>query len=269
MRTAVVINRGNKYSKVISRRRDRMIGECIHLVKHIAYRLALRLPSHVSVNDLMSAGMIGLLEAIDRFDDNRGVKIQTFVHIRIKGAMLDELRDMDWLSPSMRQKERQFRETHTTLETRLGRLPTEEETADALGVTTEKYQSMRTNILGLAIISIEDLRINQGERDEDYLDCLQDTSESGPEVQTGFEEVKKRLTNSIDILPQNEKTVLSLYYYDELTLKEIGSVMGLTESRICQLHSRTIRSLKEQLRTKRNGNFITWNESYAGEELVA
>ncbi len=269
MRTAVVINRGNKYSKVTSHRRDRMIGECIHLVKHIAYRLALRLPSHVNVNDLMSAGMIGLLEAIDRFDDNRGVKIQTFVHIRIKGAMLDELRDMDWLSPSMRQKKRQFGEAHTTLETRLGRPPTEEETADALGVTAEKYQSMRANILGLAIISIEDLRINQGERDEDYLDCLQDTSESGPEIQTGFEEVKKRLTNSIDILPQNEKTVLSLYYYDELTLKEIGSVMGLTESRICQLHSRAIRSLKEQLRTKRNGSFITWNESYAGEELVA
>ncbi|MEE8423822.1 MAG: FliA/WhiG family RNA polymerase sigma factor [Thermodesulfobacteriota bacterium] len=269
MSAAIVINGDNKYSEVNPHYRDRLIGECIHLVKHIAYRLAVRLPSHVSVNDLISAGMIGLLEAIDRFDYNRGVKIQTFVYIRIKGAMLDELRDMDWVSPSMRQKARQFREAYTTLEARLGRPPTEEETADALGVTTEKYQSVRIN-QGLAIISIEDICINQGEKKEDYLGCLQDTSESGPEVHTGFEEVKKLLTNSIDKLPENDKTVLSLYYYDELSLKEIGRVMGLTESRICQLHAQAIRNLKEQLRTERNDDsFILWNKTYAEEELVA
>jgi RNA polymerase sigma factor for flagellar operon FliA len=229
----------------------------------------LRLPSHVSVSDLISAGTIGLLEAIDRFDVSRGVKIQTFVHIRIKGAMLDELRNMDWVSSSMRQKARQFREAYTMLKARLGRPPTEEETANSLGITAEKYQSVRDNIQGLAIISIEDICINQGEKEEDYLGCLQDTSESGPEVSTGFEEVKKLLTNSINILPENEKTVLSLYYYDELTLKEIGSVMGLTESRICQLHAKAIRSLKEQLRTKRHDTSITWHETYEPEELVA
>jgi RNA polymerase sigma factor for flagellar operon FliA len=183
--------------------------------------------------------------------------------------MLDELRDMDWVSPSMRQKERQFREAYTTLKATLGRPPTEEEAAEALGVTTEKYQFVRNNIQGLAIISIEDLRINQGKKDEDYLNCLQDTPESGPEVQTGFEEVKERLINSIDILPQNEKTALSLYYYDELTLKEIGRVLGLTESRICQLHAQAIRSLKEQLKTEQNNNSIMWDETYTEEALVA
>ena len=269
MRATLAIDANNKYTKVYRSNRDSLVEECAHLVKHIAYRLAMRLPSHVNVNDLISAGMIGLLEAVDRFDHSRGVKIQTFVYIRIKGAMLDELRGMDWVSPSLRQKSRQHKEVYASLKTRLGRAPTEEETANALGVTIEKYQSVQNIVQGLAIISIEDLCISQGEREEDYLGYLQDRSESGPEMKAHFEEIKTVLIHSIDILPENEKTVLSLYYYDELTLKEIGSVMGLTESRICQLHAKAIRSLKEQLRTKLKESSDTWDQSYAGEELVA
>ena len=269
MRAALAIEPENKYTEVYRSDRDSLLEECTHLVKHIAYRLAVRLPSHVNVNDLIGAGMIGLLEAVDRFDHSRGVKIQTFVYIRIKGAMLDELRGMDWVSPSMRQKSRQHQEVYTTLKTRLGRTPTEEETANALGVTIEKYQSVQNKVQGLAIINIADLCISQGEKEEDYLVYLQDTSESGPEMRTHFEEIKKILIHSIDILPENEKTVLSLYYYDELTLKEIGSVMGLTESRICQLHAKAIRSLKEQLRSELKESSDEWDESYAQEELVS
>ena len=268
MRATLVIEPDNKNTEVYRSDRDSLIKECTHLVKHIAYRLAVRLPSHVNVNDLIGAGMIGLLEAVDRYDHSRGVKIQTFVYIRIKGAMLDELRGMDWIPPSMRQKSRQHQVVYTTLEARLGRTPTEAETADALGVTLEKYQSVQNKIQGLAIINIGDIYINQGEK-EDYLGYLQDTSESGPEMRTHFEEIKKILTHFIDILPENEKTVLSLYYYDELTLKEIGSVIGLTESRICQLHAQAISSLKEHLRTELKESSNEWDESYAEEELVA
>ncbi len=249
MDRAVAVESDKKTPQSYSSERERLVDEYAHLVKYIAYRLAVRLPSHVNVNDLIGAGMVGLLEAIDRFDPQRGVKLETFAYIRVKGAMLDELRAMDWVAPSIRQKSRQLQDTYATLEARLGRPPSEDETAHALGISMEEYQTLLYKVQGLAVISLEDLGISKGEKEEDYLDCLQDKAEAGPEVNTGFEEIKKILAQSIDILPEKEKIVLSLYYYDELTLKEIGDVIGLTESRICQLHSQAILRLKGKLRT--------------------
>ena len=229
-------------------KRKRLIEEHAHLVKYIAYRLAMRLPAHVNVRDLISAGTVGLIEAIDRFDSARGVKLETFAYTRIKGAMLDELRAVDWVSPSIRQKARQLQEIYTTLEARLNRPPTEEETAKALEISVEDLLTILSKIQGAAVISIEDLSKSWCEREEDYLDCLHDVREEGPEEAMNVNELKGILGKAIDVLPEKERLVLSLYYYDELTLKEVGKVMGLTESRICQLHSQAVLRLKGRLK---------------------
>jgi len=227
--------------------RDQQIEELSYLVKFIAYRLAMRIPPHINVNDLINAGMIGLLESLDRFDPNRGVKIETFAYIRIKGAMLDELRDMDWASPSVRQKSRQLQDAYLVLEARLGRTPNEKEVADALSMSLEKYQELSSKIHGSAFISLEDLGIREGEKGEAHLRCLMDKTRKDPEVNIHFGRVKKILSNAIGAIQEKEKTVLSLYYYDELTLKEIGDVIGLAKSRVCQLHSKGILELKRNL----------------------
>jgi RNA polymerase sigma factor for flagellar operon FliA len=268
MREAAAINLDNGYSIEHGADRERAVNACTQLVKHIAYRLALRLPTHVNVNDLISAGMVGLLEAIDRFNDKRGTKLETFAYRRIQGAMLDELRSMDWVAPSARQKSRQIQETYATLEGRLGRQPTEDEVANSLGITVEHYRSTWSTIQSLAVISIEDLGIINGEKEEDYLSYLQDPSEIGPEMRARFEEVKQILSLHIDFLPENEKIVLSLYYYDELTLKEIGKIMGLTESRICQLHAKAILGLKEKLKTELPARSEEWEETALEAEIA-
>ncbi len=232
--------------------REYLIKQHAPLAKIIAYKLAMRLPSHVNVDDLINAGIIGLIEAIDRFDPSKGVKLETFVSIRIRGAMLDELRAMDWMSRGIRQKSNQLEEVCANLLVKLGRTPTEDELCKNLGIEQEEFYELLNQINSVSFLSLEDLGLNGSGKNKDILECIADPDAKDPCEILNLHETKEILANTINNLPEKERLVLSLYYYEEMNLKEIGKVLNLTESRVCQLHSQAIIKLKTRL--KKTGN---------------
>jgi RNA polymerase sigma factor for flagellar operon FliA len=226
-----------------------MILKYTPLIKYIAHRLAMRLPPHVSVEDLMSAGVIGLMDALDKFDPEKKVQFKTYAEFRIKGAMLDELRSLDWVSRSVRQKAAQLEKAYQTLENKKGRAVEEEEVAQELGISLEHYYNLVNEVNGVFLLDIENLRNKLPKLpEEDLINLLIDEKEKQPLQLLGLEELKRVLTQAIDELSSKEKTVISLYYYEELTLKEIGEVLGFTESRICQIHAKAILKLRSKIR---------------------
>ncbi len=228
--------------------RDSFTMEYAPLVKIIAMRLAMRLPSHIDVEDLINVGVAGLLESIDRFDASRGVKIETYLTFRIKGAMLDELRRLDWLPRSVRQKARHLEEEFQALENTLGRSPVEEEMAEHLGIGMDEYYKLLNDASGTAVLSLDDMGFSRGEDARNILECISDPNCVDPVAELDLKENKVILSRTIDELPEKEKLVLSLYYYEDLNLKEIGKVLGVSESRVSQLHTQAILKLKTRLR---------------------
>ncbi len=229
--------------------RDEMILKYTPLIKYIAHRLAMRLPPHVSVDDLMSAGVIGLMDALNKFDPEKKVQFKTYAEFRIKGAMLDELRSLDWVSRSVRQKAAQLEKAYQALEKKRGRAVDDEEVAQELGLSLDHYYNLVNEVNGVFLLDIESLRNKLPKLpEEDLINLLIDEKEKQPLQLLGLEELKKVLAQAIDELSPKEKTVVSLYYYEELTLKEIGEVLGFTESRICQIHAKAILKLKAKVR---------------------
>ena len=229
--------------------RDEMILKYTPLIKYIAHRLALRLPPHVSVEDLMSAGIIGLMDALTKFDPRKKVQFKTYAEFRIKGAMLDELRSLDWVSRSVRQKAAQLEKAYQSLEKKKGRAVEDEEVAAEMGISLEDYYGLVNEVNGVFLLDFENLRHKIPKLpEEDLINLLMDDVEKQPLHLLGVEELKKILAQSIEELTPKEKTVISLYYYEELTLKEIGEVLGFTESRICQIHAKAILKLKAKIR---------------------
>lgn len=229
--------------------RDEMILKYTPLIKYIAHRLAMRLPPHVSVEDLMSAGVIGLMDALSKFDPEKKVQFKTYAEFRIKGAMLDELRSLDWISRSVRQKAAQLEKACQTLEKKRGRAVEDEEVAQELGLSLDHYYNLVNEVNGVFLLNFENLRHKLPKLpEEDLINLLIDEKEKQPLHLLGLEELKKVLAQAIDELSSKERTVISLYYYEELTLKEIGEVMGFTESRICQIHAKAILKLKAKIR---------------------
>jgi len=219
------------------------------LIKFVAHRLAMRLPSHISVQDLISAGVIGLMDALSKYDPNKGVGFKTYAEFRIRGAMLDELRAMDWVPRSVRQKATRIERTILHLENKMGRPVEDEEVAGELGISLEDYYNSINEIKGLPLLDremIENKVLKLSDRD--ILDLLTDGQENDPFHQLSFKELKGALATAIEELPHKEKLVISLYYFEELTLKEIGEVLQLTESRICQIHTKVILRLRAKLR---------------------
>ncbi len=227
--------------------RDDIINEYAGMVKIIASRLAIRLPSHIDINDLINVGITGLIESLDRFDPTRGVKIQTYLSFRIKGAMLDELRRMDWLPRTIRQKAKKLDNEYSKAEAKLGRAPTEEEMAESFGMGEGEFQKFILDAKGVAVLSLEDMGISSNGDKRNILDCIADSNAEDPFQQLNFKEVKSLLGDAINALPDKERLVLSLYYYEELNLKEIGQVLGVTESRVCQLHTQALVRLRNKL----------------------
>ena len=228
---------------------DEMILKYTPLIKYIAHRLALRLPPHVSVEDLMSAGVIGLMDALSKFDPEKRVQFKTYAEFRIKGAMLDELRSLDWVSRSVRQKAAQLEKAYQALEKRKGRAAEEEEVAQELGLSLEHYYHLVNEVHGVFLLDLESLRHKLPKvPEEDLINLLMDEREKQPLHLLGVEELKRVLAQAIEELAPKEKTVISLYYYEELTLKEIGEVLGFTESRICQIHAKAILKLRAKIR---------------------
>lgn len=230
--------------------RNAMILRYAPLIKYVAQRLAMRLPPHIHIEDLISAGVIGLMDAVAKFDPEKGVEFKTYAEFRIRGAMIDELRSMDWVPRSLRQKASQIERTIQQLEKRNGRSVEDEEIASAMGLSLEEYYRTLKELHGLSPIDPEEIQRRSPKVSiEEVVESLAESEENGPFHQFHLNELKGLLSRAIDTLSERERIVLSLYYYEELTLKEIGEVLGLTESRICQIHTKGILKLRARLRT--------------------
>lgn len=228
--------------------REKLMEENIHLVKIIAYQVAVNLPPHIDVSDLISAGTIGLLEAIDRFDPGKGVQFNTYASIRIRGAIMDELRSMDWMTRSMRDKSNQLEKAYVEIEKKTGRPAETEEVAKFLEISTDELYEILSQVSAMSVLNLEDMGINHNDEGMDILECIKDPEGKDPMTIVKFNELKARIAEAVETLPEKEKLIISLYYYEELTLKEIGKVLDITESRVCQLHSQTMLRLKTKLR---------------------
>ena len=215
------------------------------LVKRIAYHLMAKLPASVQVDDLIQVGMMGLLDAVSNYDDTQGAQFETYAVQRIRGAMLDELRQSDWLPRSARKSLRQIETAMSALEQRLCRAPTERELADELHVGLAEYQQMLLDARGCQLLHYEDMQ-ESGESDFFERHCSDESSEPLASLSDG--RFRAKLIEVIGILPEREKLMMAMYYEEELNLREIGEVLGISESRVCQLHSQAIARLRSHLK---------------------
>ncbi len=228
--------------------REKSIVEYAYLVKHIAYRFAIRVPSSVLFDELISAGSLGLIDAVDKFDPSKHVSLKTYAQYRIKGAILDELRSMDTYSRSMRKKIQDITRATKQIEDIKGSPATDSEICEALGVDLQTFQDMLTDIHGAAVLSLDEfIKTKKNDSFSQTRFQVGIKGQSNPADEFDREELKQILAKTIEMLSQKEQRVVSLYYYDELTLKEIGEVLSLTESRICQIHTAILIKLKTRL----------------------
>lgn len=230
--------------------RDRLILSYAPLVKYVAGRMSNGLPAHIDEADLISYGLLGLISALKRFDPERQIKFETYAISRIKGSIIDELRSLDWVPRSVRSKARDIEAVCALLENRLHRAPTDEEIADELHITVAEFRQSLTQISTTSVVALDELwPVSGSDGDRTALiDTIEDPKSNDPSRMLDLSEIRTRLTAAIDALPQREKTVIALYYYENLTLREIGEVLGVTESRISQLHTKAVLRLKGRLR---------------------
>jgi RNA polymerase sigma factor for flagellar operon FliA len=228
--------------------RDRLILTYAPLVKFVAGRLGASLPSHVDEQDLVSYGLLGLIGAIQRFEPDREIKFETYAIARIKGAIIDELRSLDWVPRSVRTRAREIERAIADLERSLMRAPTDEEIAKKVGVTVNELEDTLSEISRSSMAALDELWTPQGGGDQIALiDTIEDENGPDPEFNLEQTEMREALGESIARLPEREKLVITLYYYEELTLREIGEVLGVTESRVSQLHTKAVLRLKARL----------------------
>ncbi|MFH0730492.1 MAG: FliA/WhiG family RNA polymerase sigma factor [Pseudomonadota bacterium] len=237
-------------SRLSEKAREEMILKYAYLVKYIAGRMALRVPSSVMYDELISAGCMGLIHAVDRFDPSRQTDIKTYAEYRIKGAILDELRSMDWYSRSMRKKVQEIERAVRAIEMRKEQPAMDSEVADELGIPLAEYHSLLTNIHSASILSLDEF-LSGDDGDSSRKRSFQErmVSPDNPSEKLAGVELKQMVAKAIKTLSKKEQMVISLYYFDELTLKEIGKVLDLTESRICQIHTQTLIKLRFRLKT--------------------
>lgn len=229
--------------------REQLILEHLPQIKYIAHRISTKLPSHVELNDLVSAGVLGLLDAVEKFDPSRGVKFKTYAELRVKGAILDSLRNLDWAPRSLRKRSKDLEKTYKELEQRLGRPATDKEVSDELGITLDEFYELIDQIKGLNLGSFHDLAPQEDDRNgEPLVKYIPDAPQMDPFFVFQKSELRDLLAVAIDTLPKKERLVVSLYYFDELTMKEIGKVLGVNESRVSQLHTKAMLRLRTKLR---------------------
>ena len=228
--------------------RDELILNYSPLVKYVAGRLASSLPQTVDTADLISYGIFGLIDAIEKFDPGRAIKFETYAIARIKGAIIDELRAMDWVPRSVRSRAREIEASYIALENQLKRLPSDTEVADHMGITLKEFHTILTKLSYTSVVSFEELWVG-GEREDGQsaLGSIRDDAAEDPVAIFESAEIKEILAGAIERLPEREKTVIALYYYEGLTLKEIGQVLGVTESRVSQLHTKAVLRLRARL----------------------
>jgi len=229
--------------------RDRLILGYSPLVKYVAGRLGSGLPAHVDEQDLVSYGLLGLIGAIERFDPNRDVKFETYAIARIRGAIIDELRALDWVPRSVRSRARDIERAISELEGKLGRAPTDEEIAQRLGLSGDELEDSLAEISRSSIAALDELWTVSGSGGDQVslIDTIEDTAAPDPQGALSATEMREAIADAIARLPEREKLVVTLYYYEELTLREIGEVLGVTESRVSQLHTKAVLRLKARL----------------------
>ena len=232
-----------------SRLRERLILHYSPLVKYVAGRVGVGLPPNIEQADLVSYGIFGLIDAIEKFDLERAIKFETYAISRIKGAIIDELRAIDWIPRSVRYKAREVEKAYAALEAKLHRTPTESEVAGELGISLDELHTIFSQVSFVNVIALDELLNVGGERGDklSLVDTLEDTRAEDPVEVFETEETKYLLSRAINTLPEREKIVVTLYYYEGLTLAEIGQVLGVTESRICQMHTKAVLQLRAKL----------------------
>ncbi|MBW3588320.1 MAG: RNA polymerase sigma factor WhiG [Actinobacteria bacterium] len=229
--------------------RDKLIVHYSPLVKYVAGRVSTGLPANIEQADLVSYGIFGLIDAIDKFELGRGIKFETYAISRIKGAIIDELRAIDWVPRSVRFKAREIEKTLSRLEAKLHRTPTDDEIAAEMGVGIEDLRTIYSQVSFVSLVALDELMMTGGEKGDklSLIDTLEDTSSDDPVALFESEEMKHILAQAINRLSEREKIVVTLYYYEGMTLNEIGQVLGVTESRICQMHTKAVMQLRTRI----------------------
>jgi RNA polymerase sigma factor for flagellar operon FliA len=236
--------------EITAENREEVIKRYSPMIKYVANRIAMRLPPHIEVDDLISVGVLGLMDAISKYDSSRGAKFKTYAEFRVRGAILDELRALDWVPRSIRQKASAVEKVVRSLEAKLRRLPEDEEVAKEMDLTLDQFYRTIDETKSVPVFSLEDLGIakESGEQ-QSLLDCLAGKADADPQTQIRLIELKEIIAKAIDTLPEKERLMVSLYYYEELTMKEIGTVLDITESRVSQIHSKAVLHLRTKLKS--------------------
>ncbi len=245
----------NEYRKTKSPAlRDKFIRQYMPLVKYVAGKVAVGMPANVEFDDLVGFGQFGLLDAIEKYDPDKKVKFKTYAVTRIRGSIFDELRQLDWVPRSVRQKSREIENAIVDLEAKLGRSASDEEIAKQMGVSEEEYQQTVMKVSGTSILSLNDVWYSGNDNDHMSIgDSIESPSSLNPDVIVEREEIRRVIIEAINELPEKEKMVIVLYYHEDLTFKEIGQVLEVSESRISQLHTKANLRLRAKLTSLKKG----------------
>ena len=231
-----------------SEARDRLILNYSPLVKYVAGRVGVGLPANIEQADLISYGIFGLIDAIDKYDQSRNIKFETYAISRIRGAIIDELRAIDWVPRSVRFKAREVEKAYTSLENKLKRPPSDAEIAEEMEISNDDLTAIYTQLSTISLVALDELMsVESGGDRLSMMETLEDTKTAGPTEAFESEEMKQILGEAVNRLPEREKIVITLYYYEGLTLAEIGTVLGVTESRICQMHTKAVLALRGKI----------------------
>ncbi len=229
-------------------KKEQIIKEFLPYIKYTAFRLSWKLPPHLNIDDLISVGLMGLMDAVKRYEPGK-VKLKTYAELRIKGAMIDELRATAWIPRSMRKKIDDINKARTKLEKKLGRMPDDIEVAKSLKMHLNEFYKIQQYATSSISLRMEDFKNNKhADSDMNISECIADPKAKTPLNVLEEKDMKDKLAQLIDTLPEKEKLVLSLYYWEELTMQEIGKVLSITESRVCQIHSQALVKLKTKLK---------------------
>ena len=229
--------------------REALILNYSPLVKYVAGRVAVGLPANIDQADLVSYGIFGLIDAIEKYELDRGIKFETYAISRIRGAIIDELRAIDWVPRSVRYKAREVEKAYSALENKLKRPPSDQEIAQEMGIAPEELNNIYTQLSSVSLVALDELMTVEGGQGDklSLVETLEDTRTTGPVESIETAEMKNILTGAINRLPEREKIVITLYYYEGLTLAEIGKVLGVTESRVCQMHTKAVLAMRGKI----------------------
>lgn len=239
-------NKNQGPNTLSAKEKDSLIIEYAPVVKMIAHKIASRLPPSILLDDLISAGVLGLMDALEKWDPNRETKLKTYAEFRIRGAILDELRAQDWVPRSIRDKAKLVERTIKKLEVKLDRMPSDEEIAGELQMPLEEFHDILLEIRPVSVLSIDEAALNDSEK-KSLLNLLEATKINSPLFQLNFKTVKKTMAEAIEELPEKMRFILSLYYYEDLNFREIAEIMSVTESRVSQLHAAAVLRLRARV----------------------